>query len=336
MCLLNDGWPKFLRRSDMRTMAERVLVTGAAGFLGSHLCDALLAEGKLVVGIDNFSTGDRANIAHLASDSRFEFFDRDICSSFDLGPVDYVFNFASPASPVDYSRLGVETLRVGSAGTFNSLDLARKYGAKYLHASTSECYGDPDVHPQVETYWGNVNPVGPRSVYDEAKRFSEAAVMAYHRYYGVDTHLVRIFNTYGPRLHANDGRVISNLLIQALSGESLTIYGDGSQTRSFCYVSDLIEGILRLSRSNEALPVNIGNPVEWTILECAREVLAVTGSKAQIVYGALPVDDPSRRRPDITKAKTLLGWEPKVTLREGLKLSVAYFRECVERLQAKA
>jgi dTDP-glucose 4,6-dehydratase len=250
--------------------------------------------------------------------------------------VDYVFNFASPASPVDYARLGIETLLVGSAGTLNTLEIAKRYGAGYLHASTSECYGDPDVHPQVETYWGRVNPIGPRSVYDEAKRFSEAAVMAYNRYHGLDTRLVRIFNTYGPRLQANDGRVISNLLIQALSGKPLTVYGNGSHTRSFCYVSDLIDGIVRLSKSNEVLPVNIGNPVEWTILECAREVLEVTGSKAEIVFKDLPVDDPARRKPDITKAKTLLGWEPKVSLREGLEMSVGYFRECVERAAAKA
>jgi dTDP-glucose 4,6-dehydratase len=316
-------------------MSRRILVTGAAGFLGSHLCDALLANDDRVIGIDNFCTGDHANLAHLESDPRFELVEADITSPFDVGMVDFIFNFASPASPVDYTRLGIETLLVGSAGTLNTLELAKKYGAGYLHASTSECYGDPEVHPQVETYWGRVNPIGPRSVYDEAKRFSEAAVMAYHRSHRLNTHLVRIFNTYGPRLQMNDGRVISNLLIQALSGEPLTIYGDGSQTRSFCYVSDLIEGIVRLSRSDEALPVNIGNPVEWTILECAREVLAVTGSESKLVFKDLPVDDPTRRRPDITKAKTLLGWEPKVALREGLELSVGYFRECVERQGVK-
>jgi len=307
-----------------------VLVTGAAGFLGSHLCDYLLSEGHTVIGVDNLSTGDAANLSHLSREPRFSLLEQDITCAFDPGKVDFVFNFASPASPSDYSRLGVETLLVGSAGTINSLDLARKYRAGYLHASTSECYGDPEVHPQVETYWGNVNPIGPRSVYDEAKRFSEAAVMAYHRYYGVDTHLVRIFNTYGPRLQANDGRVISNFMIQALRGEPLTIYGDGSQTRSFCFVSDLIEGIVRLSRSSEHLPVNIGNPVEWTIHECAREVLAVTGSRSEIAFLPLPEDDPARRRPDIQKAKALLGWEPKITLREGLERSLAYFRSCVE------
>jgi dTDP-glucose 4,6-dehydratase len=310
-------------------MPQRILVTGAAGFLGSHLCDALLAADHTVVGVDNYCTGNPANLAHLKTEPRFSFVEKDICAPFDLGPIDYLFNFASPASPVDYARLGVETLLVGSVGTINTLDLARKYSAGYLHASTSECYGDPEVHPQVETYWGRVNPIGPRSVYDEAKRFSEAAVMAYHRYHGVNTHLVRIFNTYGPRLQANDGRVISNLLIQALKGAPLTIYGDGSQTRSFCYVSDLIEGIVRLSMSDEALPVNIGNPVEWTILECAKEVLAVTGSASEIVLKPLPQDDPTRRRPDITKAKTLLGWEPKVMLRQGLELSLDYFRQCV-------
>jgi dTDP-glucose 4,6-dehydratase len=310
-------------------MSRSTLVTGAAGFLGSHLCDALLSEGDTVVGVDNLSTGNLANLTHLSRESRFSLVELDICKPFDTGKVDYIFNFASPASPIDYSRLGVETLLVGSAGTINTLDLARKYDAGYLHASTSECYGDPEVHPQVETYWGNVNPIGPRSVYDEAKRFSEAAVTAYHRYYGVDTHLVRIFNTYGPRLQANDGRVISNLMVQALRNEPLTIYGEGSQTRSFCYVADLIEGILLLSRSDEHLPVNIGNPVEWTILECAREILAVTGSKSEIRFQDLPQDDPTRRRPDITRARTLLNWEPKITLRQGLERSLEYFRACV-------
>lgn len=311
-------------------MSQRILVTGAAGFLGSHLCDALLSEGNTVVGVDNLCTGSTANLSHLAGAPRFSFVEQDICQSFDAGRVDFIFNFASPASPVDYTRLGVETLFVGSTGTVNTLDLARKYNAGYLHASTSECYGDPEVHPQVETYWGNVNPIGPRSVYDEAKRFSEAVVMAYHRYYGVDTHLVRIFNTYGPRLQVNDGRVISNFMSQALRGEPLTIYGDGSQTRSFCYVSDLIEGILRLSRSQEHLPVNIGNPDEWTILECAREVLEITGAKVEIVSKPLPQDDPTRRRPDITKARTILGWEPKVNLHQGLKNSLQYFKDRVE------
>ncbi len=309
----------------------RVLVTGASGFLGSHLCDSLLREGKRVIGVDNFSTGNAANLAHLDGEPRFEFLQQDICRPFDVGPVDFVFNFASPASPVDYIRLGVETLLAGSVGTLNTLEIAKKYNAGYLHASTSECYGDPDVHPQVETYWGNVNPVGPRSVYDEAKRFSEAAVAAYYRYHRVNTHLVRIFNTYGPRLQPDDGRVISNLMTQALSGESLTIYGDGSQTRSFCYVSDLIDGILALARSEEHLPVNIGNPDEWSILECAVEILKVTGAHGDIVFKPLPQDDPVRRRPDIHKAKTLLGWRPKVKLRQGLELSLNYFKDCVDR-----
>jgi len=309
---------------------RKILVTGAAGFLGSHLTDALLAQSDAnsVVGVDNLATGNMANLAHLAGESRFTFLERDICAEFDPGPVDFIFNFASPASPVDYDRLGPETLLVGSAGTINTLNLARKYKAGYLQASTSECYGDPEVHPQVETYWGRVNPIGPRSVYDESKRFSEAAVTAWNRYYGVDTHLVRIFNTYGPRLQANDGRVISNFMMQALTGKPLTIYGDGMQTRSFCYVSDLIDGIIRLSESAEHTPVNIGNPTEFTMIECAREVLKATGSKSEIVHQPLPQDDPTRRRPDITKARTLLGWEPTISLREGLEKSLAYFQSC--------
>jgi dTDP-glucose 4,6-dehydratase len=243
-----------------------------------------------------------------------------------LGPVDSVFNFASPASPPEYLRLGIETLRVGSIGVENTLEIAARYGAGYLHASTSECYGDPLEHPQRESYWGNVNPVGPRSVYDEAKRFAEAMVMAYYRSRDVNTHLARIFNTYGPRLHPSDGRVISNFMMQALRGEPLTVYGDGNQTRSFCYVDDLIEGILRLSRSDEHLPVNIGNPDEFTILECAQAVLEVTGSKSELRFEALPQDDPTRRCPDITKARTLLGWEPQVQLKEGLQKSLDFFR----------
>jgi dTDP-glucose 4,6-dehydratase len=309
--------------------AKRILVTGAAGFLGSHLTDVLLAKGDSVLGVDNLCTGSLANLAHLTSEARFEFLNHDISTAFDPGPVDFIFNFASPASPIDYSRLGPETLLVGSEGTVNTLNLARRYQAGYLHASTSECYGDPEVHPQVETYWGRVNPIGPRSVYDEAKRFSEAAVTAWHRYYGVNTHLVRIFNTYGPRLQANDGRVISNFMMQALRGEPLTVYGDGMQTRSFCYVSDLIDGIVRLSESDEHTPVNIGNPGEFTMIECAREVLGVTDSKSEITFKPLPQDDPTRRRPDITKARTLLGWEPKISLREGLEKSLDYFKACV-------
>jgi dTDP-glucose 4,6-dehydratase len=245
--------------------------------------------------------------------------------------VDYVFNLASPASPPEYIRLAIETLRVGSAGTESMLEIAHKYGAGFLHASTSECYGDPVQHPQSESYWGNVNPVGVRSVYDEAKRFSEALTMAYHRHRGVNTHLVRIFNTYGPRLHPSDGRVISNFVMQALLGEPLAVYGDGKQTRSFCYVSDLIEGILRLSRSEEHLPVNIGNPTEFTVLECARVVLEVTGSTSEIRFEPLPEDDPTRRKPDISKAKKILGWEPQISLREGLRLCLQYFREATQR-----
>jgi dTDP-glucose 4,6-dehydratase len=307
----------------------RVLVTGAAGFLGSHLTDRLLAEGHTVAGVDNLSTGDRDNIAHLAAEPRFEFEERDICQPFDLGPVDYVFNFASPASPPEYLRLAVETLRVGSAGVENTLEIAARYGAGFLHASTSECYGDPLQHPQTEEYWGHVNPVGPRSVYDEAKRYAEALVMAFHRYRGVNTHLVRIFNTYGPRLHPSDGRVVSNFMMQALRGEPITIYGDGSQTRSFCYVDDLIEGILRLSRSSEHLPVNIGNSVEFTILEAAQAILEVTGSKSEMCLEALPEDDPARRCPDITKARALLGWEPRISLKEGLAMSLDFFKSKV-------
>ncbi|MGO9323781.1 MAG: UDP-glucuronic acid decarboxylase family protein [Terracidiphilus sp.] len=308
-------------------LPKSALVTGAAGFLGSHLTDRLLGEGCLVIGVDNLSTGDAGNLAHLANDSRFRFEQQDICASFDPGHVDYVFNLASPASPPEYLRLGIETLRVGSLGVENTLKIAAKYGAGFLHASTSECYGDPLEHPQSETYWGNVNPVGPRSVYDEAKRFGEAMVMAYHRTRGVNTRMVRIFNTYGPRLHPGDGRVISNFMMQALRGEPLTIYGDGSQTRSFCYVDDLIEGIVRLSRSEEHLPVNLGNSEEYTILECAKAVLEVTASKSELSYVELPVDDPTRRRPDITKARKLLGWEPRVGLKDGLKKSLAYFRD---------
>jgi len=308
----------------------RVLITGAAGFLGSHLSDALLAEGHEVLGVDNLCTGSLANLAHLKHESRFEFLEHDICVPFDPKRVDYVSNFASPASPADYMRLGIQTLMVGSMGTRNMLEIAKKHSAKFLHASTSECYGDPDQHPQTEEYWGHVNPIGPRSVYDEAKRFSEALVTAYWRYHNVDTRLVRIFNTYGPRLQANDGRVISNFMVQALQGDELTIYGDGGQTRSFCYVSDEIDGIVRLSRSDEHGPVNIGNPAEWTILDCANAVLRITGSTSKIVYHPLPQDDPTQRQPDITKARKLLSWEPKIDLETGLKLSLNYFKSSIE------
>lgn len=311
----------------LRAGGTRILVTGAGGFLGSHLCDALVADGHSVVGVDNLCTGNRTNLQQLASEPRFELLEQDICEPFDVGPIDFVFNFASPASPVDYMRIGLETLRVGSQGTWNAVELARKYQAGFLHASTSECYGDPLEHPQSESYWGHVNPIGPRSVYDEAKRFSEALVMAYHRYHAVDTRLVRIFNTYGPRLQSGDGRVISNLMTQALRGDDLTIYGEGKQTRSFCYVSDEIDGILRLARADEHLPVNIGNPAEWTILDCAREILDVTSSASRIRFEPLPQDDPVQRKPDIKKARTLLGWEPKIDLRTGLRLSLDYFRQ---------
>ncbi|MGO8795900.1 MAG: UDP-glucuronic acid decarboxylase family protein [Candidatus Sulfotelmatobacter sp.] len=307
----------------------RALVTGGAGFLGSHLCDALLAEGYSVVVVDNLLTGRLSNLAHLTNDSRFEFINKDICEAFDVGHVDYVFHFASPASPVDYTIHGIPTLQVGSLGTFNALEVARKYNAKYLVSSTSECYGDPLEHPQKETYWGNVNSIGPRSVYDEAKRFTEAVTMAYHRYHKVDTRIVRIFNTYGPRMQLNDGRVVPNFMKQALRNENLTVYGDGSQTRSFCYVSDEIDGFLRLAKCDEHLPVNIGNPNEFTILECAKQVIKVTGSKSKIAYEPLPPDDPKQRKPDITKARQLLGWEPKIQLEEGLSLSLNYFKKAV-------
>ena len=303
-----------------------VLVTGAAGFLGSHLTDRLLGEGHQVIGVDNLATGSLDNLEHLAREPRFRFLELDICAPFEPGRVDYVFNFASPASPPEYLRLAIETLRVGSVGVENTLEVARRYDAGFLHASTSECYGDPLEHPQTESYWGHVNPVGPRSVYDEAKRYAEAFVMAYHRSRGVNTHLVRIFNTYGPRLQPEDGRVISNFMMQALRGEPLTIYGDGSQTRSFCYVDDLIDGILLLSRSDEHFPVNIGNPSEFTILECAQAVLEATGSKSELRFEALPVDDPTRRCPDITKARTLLGWQPRTSLSEGLAKSLDFFK----------
>ena len=289
-----------------------------------------------MVAVDNLITGRLANIAHLRSDSRFEFRELDICAPFDCGPVDYLFHFACPASPVDYMTHGIATLRVGSAGTFNALEVARKYNAKYMISSTSECYGDPLEHPQSESYWGNVNPIGPRSVYDEAKRFSEATTMAYHRYHKVDTRILRIFNTYGPRMQLNDGRVIPNFMKQALRNEPLTVFGEGLQTRSFCYVSDEIDGILRLSRSDEHFPVNIGNPIEFTILECARQVIAITHSKSEIRYEPLPQDDPKQRQPDITKARTLLGWEPKIGLQQGLQMSLDYFREAVRSEEARA
>ena len=308
---------------------KRAVVTGGAGFLGSHLCDALLGEGWSVVVVDSLLTGRRSNFEHLRNEPRFEFQEKNICEPFDPGPVDYVFHFASPASPVDYGIHGIHTLKVGSFGTFHALGVAKKYGAKYLVSSTSECYGDPLEHPQTETYWGNVNPIGPRSVYDEAKRFTEAVTMAYRRYHKVDTHIVRIFNTYGPRMQLNDGRVVPNFMKQALRGEDLTVYGTGNQTRSFCYVADEIDGFIRLSKSDEHLPVNIGNPNEFTILECAQLVIKATGSKSKIRYEELPTDDPKQRRPNIDKARRLLGWEPKIDLETGLRLSLDYFKQAV-------
>ena len=307
----------------------RILVTGGAGFLGSHLCERLLADGHSVLSVDNLLTGRIENMRSFSADPRFSFESHDICLPFDFGSVDFIYEFASPASPEDYMRWGLETLAVGSTGTRNCLELAHKYQAGFLLASTSECYGDPAVHPQTESYWGHVNPIGLRSVYDEAKRFSEALTMAYHRYRGVDTRIVRIFNTYGPRLQLDDGRVISNFMKQALFGEDISIYGDGSQTRSFCYVSDEVDGIVRLAASGEHLPTNIGNPDEFTMLECAQVVLEVTGSASALVFEPLPSDDPRQRCPDISKAKTLLGWEPKIDLRTGLTMSLDYFREAL-------
>jgi len=305
------------------------MVTGGAGFLGSHLCDALLGEGHSVIAVDNLLTGNTANLEHLRHEPRFELLRRDICEPFDCGHVDYVFHLASPASPVDYTVHGIPTLRVGSLGTFNALEVAKKYGAKFFLSSTSECYGDPEEHPQKETYWGRVNPIGPRSVYDEAKRFSEAATVAYRRYHKLETRIVRIFNTYGPRMQVNDGRVIPNFMKQALRGEELTVYGDGQQTRSFCYVSDEIDGLLRLAWSQEPGPVNIGNPSEFTILDCAQKVLQATASSSRIKFMPLPTDDPKQRCPDITKARAVLGWEPRIDLETGLKLSLGYFQKAI-------
>ena len=306
----------------------RVLITGAAGFLGSHLTDRFLAEGHEVVGMDNFITGHPDNIAHLTGDPRYRFIQHDVTNFMYVdGALDGVLHFASPASPIDYLELPIQTLKVGSLGTHKALGLAKAKGAKFFLASTSEVYGDPQVHPQPETYWGHVNPVGPRGVYDEAKRFAEALTMAYHRYHGVDTRIIRIFNTYGPRMRANDGRVVSNFIVQALKGEPLTIYGNGSQTRSFCYVDDLIDGIYRLFQSGRHDPTNIGNPNEFTVKQLADQVLAMTGSKSKIVQMPLPEDDPKVRKPDITVAKAELGWMPKVQLEEGLRRTIAYFQK---------
>ena len=305
----------------------RVLITGAAGFLGSHLTDRFLAEGHQVVGMDNLITGSLDNIAHLAGEARFEFVEHDVSKYIRVeGKLDGVLHFASPASPIDYLQLPIQTLKVGSLGTHNTLGVAKAKGARYFIASTSEVYGDPQVHPQPESYWGHVNPVGPRGVYDEAKRFGEAITMAYHRYHGIDTRIVRIFNTYGPRMRAHDGRVVSNFIVQALKGESLTMYGDGSQTRSFCYVSDLIDGIYRLFQSSRVDPTNVGNPNEFTVRQLGEMVLEMTGGKGPILSTPLPVDDPKVRRPDITIARTVLGWEPEVQLREGLARTIEYFR----------
>jgi dTDP-glucose 4,6-dehydratase len=305
----------------------RIVVAGAAGFIGSHFCDRLLAEGHTVIGLDNLLTGSRRNVAHLDGDLRFRLLELDITKPFQIdGAVDCVANLASPASPKDYLQYPIETLAVGSAGTRNTLDLAHEKGARYLLTSTSECYGDPHVHPQVETYWGNVNPVGPRSCYDESKRFAEALTMAYHRKLGVGTNIARIFNTYGPRMKLDDGRVVPAFLDSALRGKPITVFGDGSQTRSFCYVSDLVDGLYRLMRSDERYPVNLGNPLEMTILEFAERIRALTGSYSETRFEPLPEDDPRQRKPDISKARRILGWEPKVGLDEGLKLTVEYFR----------
>ena len=305
----------------------RILVTGAAGFLGSHLSDALIARGYEVVGMDNFITGNPANIAHLTGNAAWTFVEHDVTTFIKLdGPLHGIFHFASPASPVDYLELPIQTLKVGSLGTHNALGLAKAKGARFFLASTSEVYGDPLVHPQPESYWGNVNPVGPRGVYDEAKRFAEAMTMAYHRYHKVDTRIVRIFNTYGPRMRPYDGRVVSNFIVQALAGEPLTMYGHGDQTRSFCYVDDLIEGIILLFERGGNDPTNIGNPNEFTVRQLAERVLALTGSKSPLVEKPLPTDDPKVRKPDITRARTMLGWEPKIELDDGLRRTISYFQ----------
>ncbi len=306
----------------------RIILAGAAGFIGSHLCDRLLGEGHTVVGVDNLITGSLRNLAHLDGHPRFRFLRRDVTQPLDIdGPIDAVLHLASPASPRDYLEHPLETLDAGSIGTRNLLELARRHGARFLLTSTSECYGDPLEHPQSESYWGNVNPVGPRSCYDESKRFAESLTMAYHRVHGMRTNIARIFNTYGPRMKLNDGRVVPAFLNQALQGEPVTIFGDGSQTRSFCYVSDMVEGLIRLMQSDERYPVNLGNPDEMTIQEFADYICRFTGASSPIEYVPLPEDDPKRRRPDISKAKQLLGWEPVVPLEEGLKLTIEYFKK---------
>ena len=308
----------------------RVLITGAAGFLGSHLTDRFLADGHSVIGLDNFVTGHPENIAHLMGNERFSFLRPNISEfTYVSGALDGVLHFASPASPVDYLELPIQTLKVGSLGTHNALGIALAKKARFFLASTSEVYGDPLVHPQPESYWGNVNPIGPRGVYDEAKRFAEAITMAYHRYHGVDTRIVRIFNTYGPRMRPRDGRVVSNFIVQALNGEPITIYGDGSQTRSFCYVADEVEGISRLFMTGDANPTNIGNPVEYTVRQLAEIVVELTGTKSPVVRFPLPEDDPKVRQPDISRARALLGWEPVVDVREGIRRTIEYFRTLV-------
>ncbi|WP_410507589.1 UDP-glucuronic acid decarboxylase family protein [Methanosarcina hadiensis] len=305
----------------------RSIVTGGAGFLGSHLCDLLLEKGHEVICIDNLLTGNQRNLEHISSD-QFTYIKHDVTKPIYFGDkIHYIFHLASPASPIDYLELPIQTLKVGALGTYNMLGLAKQQNARFLLASTSEVYGDPLVNPQSETYWGNVNPIGPRGVYDEAKRYAEAITMAYHRYHGVDTRIVRIFNTYGPRMRANDGRVVPNFISQALNGRDITVYGDGSQTRSFCYVSDLIDGIYRLIMSDCTDPVNIGNPAEMSVLDFAKVIIEITGSKSKIIHEDLPVDDPKVRRPDISKAKELLGWEPKVELKEGLRQTIEYFMQ---------
>ncbi len=317
---------------------KRVLITGAAGFLGSHLCDRFIKEGYHVIGMDNLITGDLRNIEHLFALKEFEFYNHDVSKFVHVpGQLDYILHFASPASPIDYLKIPIQTLKVGSLGTHNLLGLAKSKGARILVASTSEVYGDPTVHPQNEDYWGNVNPIGPRGVYDEAKRFQEAITMAYHTYHGVETRIVRIFNTYGPRMRLNDGRVLPAFIGQALRGEDLTIFGDGSQTRSFCYVDDLVEGIYRLLLSDYAYPVNVGNPDEITIAEFAEEIIKLTGTDQKVVYKPLPVDDPKQRQPDITRARSILGWEPKISRAEGLRITYDYFRSLSkERLYEEA
>lgn len=308
-------------------MSKRILITGAAGFLGSHLCDRFISEGYQVVGMDNLITGDIKNIEHLFPLQQFEFYNHDVSNYVHVsGQLDYILHFASPASPIDYLKIPIQTLKVGSLGTHNLLGLAKEKKARFLIASTSEVYGDPTVHPQTEEYWGNVNPVGPRSVYDEAKRFQEAITMAYHTFHGLETRIVRIFNTYGPRMRLNDGRVLPAFIGQALRGEDLTIFGDGTQTRSFCYVDDLIEGIYRLLHSDYVHPVNIGNPNEITMNDFAQEIIKLTGTDQKIIYLPLPQDDPKQRQPDITKAQEILGWTPKVDRKEGLKITYEYFK----------